>query len=144
VAETNSPTAPKAPLPPAEPSPAQVLVLDDEKSIAELLCEMLSVLGHHPTLCLAPTAALELIAQRDFDLIISDFRMPVMNGEEFYRQVLAKNPALARRIIFLTGDVANEETQQFLISTGNPHLGKPFHLEMIENIVSDALAVREK
>ena len=122
---------------------AQVLVLDDEKSIAELVCEMLSTSGHHPTLCLNPVAALELLDKREFDLIISDFRMPVMNGEEFYQRVLEKHPALAQGMIFLTGDVVTDETLKFLQSTNRPHLGKPFHLAALEEVVAEALSKKE-
>ena len=118
---------------------AAVLVVDDEKAIAELLCEMLNVIGHNPVLCLNPPEALAWIEKREFDVIISDFRMPVMNGEQFYRKVKETNPALARRMIFLTGDVVNEETQGFLQSTGNPHLGKPFQLAMVEAAVNEIL-----
>jgi PAS domain S-box-containing protein len=119
---------------------AHVLVLDDEKSIAELLCEMLFMLGHKPSLCLAAPQALGLIEKQHFDLIISDFRMPLMNGQEFHEQVKQKNPALARRIIFLTGDVVHEQTQSFLKSSGNPHLAKPFHLSGIERVIADVLS----
>jgi two-component system, NtrC family, sensor kinase len=134
---------------PAEPNPvplfskaraAHVLVLDDEKSIAELLCEMLFMLGHKPSLCLAAPQALAMIEKQSFDLIISDFRMPLMNGQEFHEQVKQKNPALARRIIFLTGDVVHEQTQSFLKSSGNPHLAKPFHLSGIERVIADVLS----
>jgi CheY-like chemotaxis protein/anti-sigma regulatory factor (Ser/Thr protein kinase) len=123
---------------PAEHS-ARILVLDDEQSIAELLGEMLGLLGHSATLCHAPADALEMIDRREFDLIISDFRMPKMNGQEFYQHAVQKKPELARRVVFLTGDVVNEETQAFLQSTGNPHLSKPFQLARVERIVEDML-----
>ncbi len=122
---------------------AEVLVLDDEPSIADLLSEMLSLLGQRPTVCLAPAAALELLLTRDFDLIISDFRMPVMNGEQFYREVLRRKPHLAPNIIFLTGDVVSAETRQFLASTNNPHLDKPFQLSKLETVVAEVLGRKE-
>ena len=75
----------------------------------------------------------------EIDLILSDFRMPKMNGQEFYQQAIRKKPALARRIVFLTGDVVNEETQAFLQSTGNPHLAKPFQLAHVEQMVAEVL-----
>lgn len=127
---------------PAESEPGgagSILVLDDEKSIAEMLGEMLGLLGYTPTVCHAGAQALELIDQEDFDLIISDFRMPVMNGRQFYEQAVKKKPALARRVIFLTGDIVNEETQAFLKSIGNPHMTKPFNMASVKAIVVEAL-----
>jgi two-component system NtrC family sensor kinase len=118
---------------------AHILVLDDEPTIAELLGEMLGLLGYSISLCHSAPDALQLLAQRDFDLIISDFRMPKMNGKEFYHQAVQMKPKLARRILFLTGDVVSEETQAFLQSTGNPHLSKPFQLARIEQIVAQVL-----
>jgi CheY-like chemotaxis protein len=127
---------------PAENKPGaagSILVLDDEKSIAEMLGEMLDLLGYTPTLCHAGAQALEWIDRQDFDLVISDFRMPLMNGRQFYEQAVKKKPALARRVIFLTGDVVNEETQAFLKSIGNPHMAKPFNLGSVKAIVAEAL-----
>jgi|SRR5437016_5886130 len=118
---------------------ARILVLDDDKMIAELLGEMLSLVGYSATLCHSAPEALELVDREKFDLILSDFRMPKMNGEEFYRQAIGKKPELARRVVFLTGDVVNEETQAFLRSTGNPHLAKPFQLARVEEAVATAL-----
>ena len=114
----------------------KILVLDDEKSIAEMLGEMLGLLGYTPTICHLAAQALELIEQHDFDLIISDFRMPGINGRQFFGLAVEKKPELARRIIFLTGDVVNEETRDFLKSIGNPHIAKPFNLSMVKEVVA--------
>jgi CheY-like chemotaxis protein len=81
-----------------------------------------------------------LLRSSSFDLIISDFRMPVMNGEQFYHALARMNPGLARRVIFLTGDVVNEQTCEFLASTGNPHLDKPFQITRLESVIADVLA----
>jgi PAS domain S-box-containing protein len=116
-----------------------ILVLDDEKSIAEMLAEMLGLLGHKPTVCHLAANALELIEEKDFDLIISDFRMPGINGRQFYELAIRIKPALAQRIIFLTGDVVNEETQSFLKSIGNPHMSKPFNLDSVRKAVEETL-----
>lgn len=119
--------------------PAKILVLDDELPIAELLGELLTIIGHQPVLCVNPIRALEVIGEEHFDLILSDFRMPEMNGEQFYSAVRDRKPALAERIIFLTGDVVNEETQAFFETLGNPHLAKPFLLANIEDAIAQVL-----
>jgi CheY-like chemotaxis protein len=97
------------------------------------------LIGYSTTLCHSPTDALELLERQRFDLVISDFRMPGMNGQQFYEAVKQKLPEFAHRIIFLTGDVGNEETQSFLRSIGNPHLDKPFNLQSVERAVTEAL-----
>jgi CheY-like chemotaxis protein len=127
---------------PMAPSPVagQVLVLDDERMIGDLLGEILKVLGHQPTVCHSALQALEWIEQRDFDLVLSDIRMPVMDGRQFYAAVCQKKPALASRIVFLTGDLVNEDTQVFLKSTGNTHLAKPFQVASVKQVVEQLLA----
>jgi PAS domain S-box-containing protein len=120
-------------------SSASILVLDDEQTIGELLAEMLTMLGHKPVVAMSPLRALELIDQQDFEVILSDFRMPVMNGREFYARVHQGNEALAKRIIFLTGDIIHDETRSFLESTGSPHLAKPFQLSDLEQIIKETL-----
>jgi two-component system NtrC family sensor kinase len=133
-----------APIEKPEPKPqsrlsGKVLVLDDEPALAEMLAEILQIIGCSCTACHTPAHALKLIEEHTFDLIISDFRMPGMNGQQFYEVLKQRNPELAHRIIFLTGDVANEETQAFLRSTGNLHLDKPFDLTSVEQAVNQVL-----
>lgn len=118
---------------------AIILVLDDERPLAEMLGQMLTVIGHQPVLCHLPLKALELLEERDFDLILSDYRMPGLDGQQFYRMVTQKKPALAQRFVFLTGDVANEETYKFLNSIGAPHLTKPFQLASVEKVIAAVL-----
>ena len=55
--------------------------------------------------------------------------MPGLNGRELYEQVLAENSAAAARFLFMTGDVMNEKTQEFLKQTGNLCLAKPFSVD---------------
>jgi two-component system NtrC family sensor kinase len=135
-----APAPPAAPAPPPARVSARVLVLDDEPSLADLLSEMLGALGHEADVCLSPVRALEILQTRPFDLVISDFRMPVMNGAAFHQALSKINPDLARRVIFLTGDVVSEETQDFLASTGNPHLNKPFQLTSLQAVIAEVLA----
>jgi CheY-like chemotaxis protein len=120
-------------------SGARVLILDDEPSITELLGEMLGMLGCQTSLASSAPKALELMQAGHFDVILSDFRMPMMNGQAFYEEVQRRRPELAARIIFISGDVINDETQGFLQSTGNLHLTKPFNLQAVEDAVSSVL-----
>jgi signal transduction histidine kinase/ActR/RegA family two-component response regulator len=134
-----SASAPLAPGPTMRSRPAQILILDDEKAIAEMLAEMLSLLGHTPTLCHSAPDALELIQKHDFDLVLSDVRMPVMDGQRFYQELRRRHPATAERVVFLTGDTVNREVRSFLDSTGNRHLCKPFRLSAVEDVIDQTL-----
>ncbi len=128
-----------APAPATPKIATRILVLDDEKAIAEMLGEMLGLLGYQIAVCNSGAQALAQLETREFDVILSDFRMPGMDGREFYKAASQKHPALTNRIIFLTGDVVNDETRSFLDSIKAPYLGKPFHLDKVEETVTTLL-----
>jgi signal transduction histidine kinase/CheY-like chemotaxis protein len=123
----------------APPQRVDVLVLDDEQAIAELLGEMLRLLGYRSTVCYNPEEALELLRQHEFAVVLSDFRMPQMDGRKFFHAAAEKRPEMAHRIVFLTGDTVSEDTQAFLDSTGNPYLSKPFHMAKVGETVAQVL-----
>jgi signal transduction histidine kinase/ActR/RegA family two-component response regulator len=119
--------------------PARVLIVDDERALAEMLEQIVQYLGHHTTVCLSPLEALKEMERADFDLILSDYRMPHLNGRQFYERVRELKPHLIGRMVFLTGDVANEETHAFLTSIDNAIITKPFHLHAVETAITAAL-----
>jgi signal transduction histidine kinase/ActR/RegA family two-component response regulator len=119
---------------------ARVLVLDDELDIAELLGIMLTMLGHQPTICADALEAMALIDHQTFDLVLSDFRMPNMDGHQFYEKVIQRKPELARRVIFLTGDVMGAEAKAFFNTVPCLQLAKPFKLAQIEEAVARTLS----
>ena len=122
----------------------RVLIVDDEACISDLLSEMLRLLGYAPSQCFSPLAALRLLNEGDFDVILSDFRMPQMNGDEFYHKAVARRPELASRFVFLTGDTVNEDTQLFLKEHSRPHLSKPFELETVIEVITDVLSQQKR
>ncbi|MEK7803001.1 MAG: ATP-binding protein, partial [Deltaproteobacteria bacterium] len=114
----------------------RALVLDDEPPILTLLNEVLSDAGFRVDTAGRVEDALKLLKKTRYNLIISDIKMPGMDGKEFYRKVKAMNPKAARDIIFLSGDSASKETQDFFKETGNPFLHKPFTIEKFKKIIS--------
>jgi PAS domain S-box-containing protein len=123
-----------------EPRPEKILVVDDEKAIVEMLGEMLGLLGFAPALCYSAGEGLRKIAETKFDLVLSDLRMPEMDGTQFYRRALEMDARLEKRFIFLTGDTVHEDTRAFLKSAGQPFLGKPFRLAGIEEVIRNTLS----
>jgi two-component system NtrC family sensor kinase len=121
-------------------SKRRILVVEDEIQIRQLLQDILKSLGHQVEVAGNGRIALGMIEQKNYDLIISDVKMPEMSGAEFYAAIKRKGAALERRVVFVTGDLMNPETLQFVESTGRPWLGKPFDIESITKTISDCLS----
>lgn len=116
-------------LPTAPPTePMRILLVDDEPHILHYLRTTLEAWGHRVALASDGAAALEVLERETFDLVISDLRMPRMNGQAFYRDLASKNPAMAARTLFSTGDTVRGDTLRFLEELERPWLNKPFSL----------------
>ncbi len=118
---------------------AHILVLDDEVSLAEMLAEFLGLSGYQTEVCSSAVLALSLVKEKHFDLVISDFRMPAMNGEKFFKLLTAQNPEMASRVIFVTGDTVGVEADLFFKNNSVLCLTKPYSLAAIQEIVADRL-----
>ncbi|HET6373155.1 MAG TPA: ATP-binding protein [Candidatus Polarisedimenticolia bacterium] len=116
-----------------------ILVVDDEPAIIDILYQVLKGDGHRVDTALNGTVALRKIQKEQYDLIISDLKMPGMNGQELYERVRELDHDLSRRIIFSTGDVLSSDTHGFLEKSGNSYLQKPFELDAIRRIVHAVL-----
>ncbi|MBS0633560.1 MAG: response regulator [Verrucomicrobia bacterium] len=103
-----------------------VLVVDDEVWILQLAEELLRGEGYEVTTAASGARALELMARRNFDLVVCDWKMPGLSGLHLYEQLHSSHPAMAERMIFMTGDVINDTFQKFLEAGDRPCLSKPF------------------
>ena len=84
---------------------AQILVIDDEADLVELIAETLDRDGHCVTTAASGREALALIESRHFDLVLSDLRMPDIDGPTLYGLIKERRPEMVGRIAFMTGDV---------------------------------------
>ena len=117
-----------------------ILVVDDETEVGEVLAEMLSVDGHQVETAANGVIALEKLRERAYDLVVSDLRMPELDGPGLYREVERRHPALLGRFIFLTGDTLSPVIGAFLGQTRAPNLNKPFAPEEVRRVVQRVLA----
>ncbi len=115
--------------------PKTILVVDDEPEIAALLAEMLSGDGHQVDVAANGVVALEKLGKQTYDLIVSDIKMPELDGPGFYREVEARRSELRGRFVFLTGDTLSAATREFLEQTGVPTLIKPFTWEAVRGVI---------
>jgi len=84
--------------------------------------------------------ALVKVQEEPFDLVICVLKMPRVDGMSFYRTLSAAVPALSKRVIFVTGDVAETDAEQFLVESGCRWLAKPFRLGDLLRAVREGLS----
>ncbi len=111
--------------------PQRILIVDDELELGQTLADILAPDGHMTTLAENGKKALEALKHRDFDLIISDLRMPVMDGPSLYRELEKQMPRYAERILFVTGDTLSIAVREFLNATGLDVIEKPYSPEEV-------------
>jgi GAF domain-containing protein/ActR/RegA family two-component response regulator len=104
----------------------QALVVEDEPAVLDLVVTLLTDTGWQVDVAAGGRIAMERVAGRRYDLIVSDVRMPEGGGDEFYRKAVAQDPELGRRFLFITGDTANPAAWRFLKDAQVPVLEKPF------------------
>src|SRR5262249_38720188 len=96
------------------PAGQRALVVDDEPEVATMLAEILERSGWQVDTADSGQAALELVLASDYDLLLSDIRMPNLGGLELYQRLKQLKPDLARRFIVVTGDTLSAAVRAFL------------------------------
>jgi two-component system NtrC family sensor kinase len=125
---------------PAVPLAAgRILVVDDENAVAAVVAEMLTNEGHAVVIMDSAAGALDALARGHYDLVISDMRMPEMDGPTLFHEATLRDASLARRFAFLTGDSLSADVARFLHDSGLPSLSKPFREDELLSMVRSAL-----
>ena len=118
----------------------RVLVVEDEPALAVAVSEALTDAGFTVDRAGDGEEGLPRLTEARYDLIVCDLKMPRIDGMQFYRAMAAATPALARRVIFVTGDVAGTDAERFLDETGCRWLSKPFRLGDLLRSARDTLS----
>jgi CheY-like chemotaxis protein len=117
-----------------------VLVVDDENIISQLIADVLCGEGYEVDTAPHGLAALDRLANRTYDVILSDLRMPELDGLGFFREVEQRYPDLLRRFVFITGTSEHTDYQGFIDEVKVPVLTKPFDMVELVRVVQDRLA----
>ncbi len=117
----------------------RVLVIDDDESILVVLGKALGRENLDIELLSSARDAVTRLARADYDVILSDIRMPGFDGRELFKFLDKHLPDNKERVIFLTGDVGNPETYKFLIESKRPYLSKPIDLTKLLELVRPLL-----
>ncbi len=113
-----------------------LLLVEDEANIAGLIRRLLESKGYKIVAAASGAEALKLLPAGEFLGVITDMRTPGgVNGGDLHAWIRAHRPDLVSRVIFITGDTANEETFAILTDTKAPYLQKPFDLSELVTMV---------
>ncbi len=128
-------TSPAAsdPLPAAScrpPAASRILVVDDERSMREMLGILLRRDGHDLTIAESGTEAIELLRRQSFDLVVSDVKMPDVSGVEVIRAAREVNPGIIAILITAFG------SRELIAEVGelgvDDYVEKPFNVEVLK------------
>jgi DNA-binding response OmpR family regulator len=115
--------------------PKAVLVVDDDAAFASVVGDALATEGYQVATATSGQAALDLVRDRRFGLILIDVRMPELDGPGFFRELQSRDPEHASRVMFMTGAAVGPDTAEFLFSLRAPCLRKPIPIDELRAAV---------
>jgi CheY-like chemotaxis protein len=124
----------------AKTGPLPVLLIEDEPAVMSYVLAVLERSGYRVVCSESGAQGLRLLESGDFLGVVSDMRTPGgVNGADVHAWISCHRPELASRIVFITGDVANEDTAATLERTGAPCVEKPFGVQQFLAVVEQTM-----
>jgi PAS domain S-box-containing protein len=124
---------------PDVPRGARALVVEDEIALSEAVAAALADDGFIVDRAADGEEALAQLRMQLYDVVICDLKMPKVDGMMLFREVSASMPQVAKRLIFVTGDVAGTEAGRFLEASGCRWIPKPFRLKDIVRLARETV-----
>jgi CheY-like chemotaxis protein len=119
---------------------APVLLIEDEPAVMALVRAVLEGHGYAVVATESGADALRLLEAGNFHGVVSDMRTPGgVDGAQVYSWIATHRPELASRLVFITGDIASEETAATLRRTGAPCVEKPFRVHEFISVVEQTM-----
>ena len=117
-----------------------VLLIEDEAGVMAYVRATLERNGYSVVCAESGAQGVRLLQAGEFLGVVSDMRTPGgVNGADVHAWVVRHRPELAARIVFITGDIANEETVATLRETGAPCVEKPFRVQQFISVVEKTM-----
>lgn len=127
-------------LPAANPTTLPVLLIEDEPAVMAYVRAALERNGYSVVCTESGVEGLRLLESGEFLGVVSDMRTPGgVDGADVHAWIAQHRPDLALRIVFITGDIANEETVAILRETGAPCVEKPFRVQQFLAVVEKTM-----
>jgi two-component system NtrC family sensor kinase len=114
-----------------------ILVVDDEPEIRETLAEILTSAEHSVVTAASGREALERLTAENYDVILTDIRMPDLDGRALYREIAKRWPGRIARVVFVTGDTLTTALREFVDESGRPVIEKPFLPSEVRRVVAE-------
>jgi DNA-binding NtrC family response regulator len=118
---------------------ARVVVVDDDDYVREVTEMVLAEAGHFVRATANGLEALRWLEEQPWDLLILDLRMPEVDGLTLYREVLARWPAAAPHVLFVSGLAEMPHYDHTVKPLNVPVLFKPFTLDQLRAAVARVL-----
>jgi PAS domain S-box-containing protein len=112
-----------------------VLVIDDESDVLDVLADILRSDGHSVDAAESVEIALKRLREIDYDAVVSDLRMPGVDGSGLYEILKTELPSVIPKLAFLTGDTMSTDVKDFLDESGQPYLEKPINPRELRALV---------
>jgi CheY-like chemotaxis protein len=123
-----------------KPDHLPVLLIEDEPAVMSYVRAVLERSGYAVICSESGAEGLRLLESGDFLGVISDMRTPGgVNGADVHDWISRHRPELASRLVFITGDIANEDTAATLQRTGAPCVEKPFRVQQFISVVEQTM-----
>ena len=116
-------------------------MVDDEQVVREVVTHVLELHGYDVDTAKDSTEALEKLATNAYDAMLTDLRMPgELDGMGLHKRVRESHPELAARVIFMTGDVLENDVFRDIDALGLPYVRKPFDIRELARVVNGVTA----
>ncbi len=124
----------------AKPVQLQILLADDSRVIQAQVAHILRSLGHEVTVVTTGLAAVEITGKRQFDLVLMDLEMPVMDGLEATLAIRERErgAGLRTRIIGVSAHSSDAFAQHCLVIGLDGYLTKPMNTEHLQTLCSSS------
>jgi CheY-like chemotaxis protein len=115
----------------------RLLIVDDSEVIRDFLSSTLIGQGFSVDTAANGIEALHLLNETDYDMILTDIRMPIMTGIELYHRIEHTCPKVANKVVFMSADTPDIKTRSFFKEIDRPFLSKPFTIDSLLNAIGE-------
>jgi len=115
-------------------------VIEDERALGDAVAASLGDEGFTVDRAQDGEEGLARLAERRYDVVICDLKMPKLDGVALFAEVSARIPDVTKRLVFVTGDVAGTDTERFLEDSGCRWIAKPFRLRDLVRVARETMS----